>query len=96
MAGFLDNLRRKARPLNPDSFLGIEEPCECYIPWIDIYHGRAFTATRWPANGPGAVSIPLYVYLYHEYQPGYAGWIDGGFSPAGNVRWGMARAFLSG
>jgi hypothetical protein len=96
MAGFLKDLRRKARPLNPDSFLGIEEPCECYIPWIDIYHGRAFTATHWPANGPGAVSIPLYIYLYHEYQPGYAGWIDGGFSPAGNVRWGMARAFLFG
>ncbi len=96
MSGFLKDLRRKARPLNPDCFLGVEEPCECYIPWIDIYHGRAFTANHWPATGPGAVSIPLYIYLYHEYQPGYAGWIDRGFSPAGNVRWGMARAFLFG
>jgi hypothetical protein len=96
MSGFLQDLRRKARPLNPHCFLGIEEPCECYIPWIDIYHGRAFTATRWPANGPGAVSIPLYIYLYHTYQPGYAGWIDGVFSPASNVRYGLARAFLFG
>ena len=96
VSSFLREAHTKGRKLNPDAFIGVEEPCEAFIPWIDLYHGRAFTDTRWPATGPGAVSVPLYVYLYHERQPGYAGWIDAGFSPAGNVRVGICRAFLFG
>ena len=78
------------------AFQGIEEPCERYIPCLDVFHGRSFTATDWPAIGPGAVIIPLYLYLYHQYQIGYAGWIDGRFSPAGNVKCGLGRAFIFG
>ena len=96
MSEFLRSLRQQARRVNSASFIGVEEPCEAYIPWIDIYHGRAFTDTAWPASGPSTVSIPLYIYLYHEHQPGYAGWIDTGFSPMRNVRFGLARAFLFG
>ncbi len=96
MVAFLSAVRKEAKANNADAFLGVEEPCEAYIPWLDVYHGRAFTDTRWPATGPGAVSIPLYVYLYHEYQLGYAGWIDSGFSPWGNERVGLGRAFLFG
>jgi uncharacterized protein DUF6259 len=93
---FLDSVRREAKSDNPDRFVGVEEPCEAYIPWLDAYHGRAFTDTRWPALGPGCVSIPLYIYLYHEYQIGYAGWIDRGFSPMADERVGLGRAFLFG
>ena len=93
---FLESVRREARAGNPDRFMGVEEPCEAYIPWLDAYHGRAFTDTRWPATGPGCVSIPLYIYLYHEYQVGYAGWIDRGFSPMTDERIGLGRAFLFG
>ncbi len=96
MARFLSSVRREAKSGDPDRFLGVEEPCEAYIPWLDAYHGRAFTDTRWPATGPGCVSIPLYAYLYHEYQIGYAGWIDRGFSPLGDERIGLGRAFLFG
>ncbi len=46
--------------------------------------------------GPGAVSIPLYIYLYHQYQIGYAGWIDGGFSPCGYEKYGLGRSFIFG
>ena len=96
MVAFLESVRREAKSGNSDRFVGVEEPCEAYIPWLDAYHGRAFTDTRWPASGPGCASIPLYIYLYHEYQIGYAGWIDRGFSPMADERIGLGRAFLFG
>ena len=77
-------------------FQGTEEPCEKYIPYLDEFHGRSFTSTVWPAVGPGAVSIPLYIFLYHQYQIGYAGWIDGGFSPSGYEKYGIGRSFIFG
>jgi len=96
MLDFLQGVRVEAKSKHPDCFMGIEEPCEFFIPCLDIYHGRAFTDTRWPANAPGGVSIPLFIYLYHEYILGYAGWCDGGFSPMGDVRMGLARSFIFG
>lgn len=96
MTQFLTTVQQQSKAMNPDSFIGVEEPCETHLQLIDLYHGRAFTDTRWPAAGPGAVSIPLYIYLYHEYQPGYAGWIDPGFSPFGGEKYGLGRAFIFG
>ena len=96
MCRFLADVRHAAHSGNSDRFLGVEEPCEAYIPWIDAVHGRVFTDTHWPVMGPGAVSIPLYVYVYHDYQLNYAGWIDAGFSPFGDERYGIGRAFIFG
>ncbi len=96
MAGFFEEVRKTNLAGSTERFIGLEEPCEVFLPWIDVVHGRAFTDTSWPANGPGAVSIPLYLYLYHEYQPTYAGWIDQKFSPFGDVRWGIGRATIFG
>jgi len=79
-----------------NTFQGVEETCERFAHLFDIYHGRAFTDTNWPVYGPGAVSIPLYIYLYHEYQMGYAGWIDGGFSPSNYIKYGLGRSFIFG
>jgi hypothetical protein len=79
-----------------DFFQGTEEPCEKYIPYLDAFHGRSFTATVWPVAGRGAVSIPLYIFLYHQYQISYAGWIDGGFSPSGFEKYGIGRSFIFG
>ncbi len=93
---FLAGVRTAAQAGNPSRFIGVEEPCEAFIPWIDAVHGRAFTDTHWPATGPGAVSIPLYIYVYHEHQMNYAGWIDRGFSPFGDERYGIGRAFIFG
>ncbi len=86
-----DNLKRGNK-----YFQGVEETSERYIPYLDVFHGRSFTATVWPVSGPGAVSIPLYIYLYHQYQIAYAGWIDGGFSPCGYEKYGLGRAFILG
>lgn len=77
-------------------FMGVEEPCEVYLPWFDIYHGRAFTYDHWPASGPGAMSVPLFAYLYHPYALGYAGFCDTNFSPLRDPRRGILRAFLYG
>ncbi|WP_321416305.1 DUF6259 domain-containing protein [uncultured Desulfobacter sp.] len=77
-------------------FQGVEEPCERFAHLFDIYHGRAFTDIKWPVRGPGAVSIPLYLFLYHEYQLGYAGCIGKGFSPSGDIRNGIGRSFIFG
>jgi hypothetical protein len=77
-------------------FQGVEEPCERFAHLFDVYHGRAFTDFKWPVMGPGAVSIPLYLFLYHEYQLGYAGWIDKGFSPSGVIKYGIGRSFIFG
>jgi len=96
MRGFLQRVRSAAGAKHPERFIGVEEPCEAYIPWLDIVHGRAFTDTRWPATGPGTFAAPLYIYLYHEHQLNYAGFIDGGFSPVGDVRMGLGRAFIFG
>lgn len=96
MTLFLKTVQQRAKAFNPDSFVGVEEPCETYLQDLDIYHGRTFTDTRWPVVGPGAVAIPLYIYLYHEYQSGYAGWIDTGFSPFGVEKYGLGRAFIFG
>ncbi len=86
-----DNMKRGNK-----FFQGVEETSERYIPYFDVFHGRSFTATAWPVYGPGAVSIPLYIYLYHQYQIGYAGWIDGGFSPCGYEKYGLGRSFIFG
>ena len=96
MRQFLEGIQQRGKAMNPESFVGVEEPCEAYLQLIDVYHGRIFADTRWPVSGPGAVAIPLYLYLYHEYQPGYAGWIDTGFSPFGLEKYGLGRAFIFG
>ena len=92
---FLTSIAQK-NALNGNTFQGVEETCERYAHLFDIYHGRVFTDTGWPVYGPGAVSVPLYIYLYHEYQLGYAGWIDKGFSPSGFIKYGLGRAFIFG
>ncbi len=82
-----DNIKRGNK-----FFQGVEEPSEPYIPYLDVFHGRCFTGTLWPI----AVSIPLYNYLYHQYQIAYAGWIDDWFSPCGYEKYGLGRAFIFG
>jgi hypothetical protein len=96
MSSFLDAVRDDVKAAGPDRFIGVEEPCELYNQQFDVYHGRAFTDVRWPVSGAGAVSVPLFSYLYHDYIVGYAGWCDQGFSPIADVRIGLARAFLFG
>lgn len=56
------------------------EPGEFVIQELDVPHTRPYR--------PGA--IPLFAYLYHEYQAGYSGWSD----PANNYP-GVDGAFFA-
>lgn len=96
MEGFVKNIYQSAKNTNPDYFIGSEEICEIYIPHFDIYHGRIFTDYDWPAQGPGAMAIPLFAYLYHEYILSYGGFSDRLFSPAENPLAGLGRSFIFG
>jgi hypothetical protein len=96
MAAFLKTVRREAKRTGPNRAVMVEEPCEFFIPWLDAYHGRAFTYRHWPASGKGAVSAPIFIYLYHPYLLGYAGWTGGGFDVANNVELSIGRAFIYG
>jgi hypothetical protein len=96
MTEFLRTVRSTARTKSPDCAVSVEEPCELFIPHLDIYHGRAFTYTDWPAHGKGAVSVPIFIYLYHPYLLGYAGWTGGGFDLEKNVELSIGRAFVFG
>jgi len=96
MATFLKRIHDTAKKSNSGRAVSIEEPCELFIPYLDVYHGRAFTYTGWPASGKGAVSAPVFIYLYHPYLLGYAGWAGGGFDLENNVELSIGRAFVYG
>jgi hypothetical protein len=81
----LDNLRRHGKSLSPDFILLHEEPHEQLIPCLDGFHVREYYEKRWYRAYPGAVGIPLFSYLYHEYALGYGG-DSAGLSP-NSSRW---------
>lgn len=69
----LDRLRRRGKGKSPDFVLFHEEPHEQLIPHVDGFHVREYYEKRWYRGTPGAVGIPLFSYLYHEYAIGYGG-----------------------
>jgi hypothetical protein len=95
MHDFLSKTRLIAHQISKDNFVGLEEPGELFIPQVDAVD-RNFMVTGWPVWGPGAVSIPLYLYLYHPYQIAYTGWINMGRAPFGIEKNSIGRTFLFG
>lgn len=53
--------------------LSLEEPGEYFIPYLDIVHTREYAEGYWPREGRGVEGVPLFSYLYHDYQLGYGG-----------------------
>jgi hypothetical protein len=95
MNDFLVNMRKNAKLISNDNFTGLEEPCEIFIPQVDVIDGRNYTLTDWPVYGPGAISLPLYNFLYHQYQIIYSGWMPWR-APFGIAKNGIGRAFIFG
>jgi Domain of unknown function (DUF6259) len=64
----------EAKKVNPDFVLAVEEPCEYFMPYFDLYMGRPYNFF-----GTGSIptayrrSVPLFIYVYHEYHLGYGG-----------------------
>ncbi len=69
----LDAMREHGKRLSPDFVLFHEEPHEWLIPHLDGIHTREYMEGRWYRSAPGAVGIPLFSYLYHEYAIAYGG-----------------------
>lgn len=69
----MDDLREYGRSLDPDFALLCEEEHEELIPVSDAFHMRDYKERYWYRDRPGAVGIPLWHYLYHEYAIGYGG-----------------------
>lgn len=69
----LDAMRSRGKGHSADFILLHEEPHEQLIPHLDGFHVREYKEKFWYRGHPGAVGIPLFSYLYHEYAIGYGG-----------------------
>lgn len=81
----LDAMRRHGKSRSADFVLFHEEPHEQLIAHLDGFHMREYMEARWYRGYPGAVGIPLFSYLYHEYAIGYGG--DSASLSDRNDRW---------
>jgi hypothetical protein len=73
-------MRQHGKRLSPEFVLFHEEPHEQLIPYLDGFHVREYYEGQWYRSYRGAVGIPLFSYLYHEYAIGYGG-DSAGLSP---------------
>ncbi len=69
----LDDMRKHGKSLSPEFLLTIEELHEEVIPNLDGFHTREYREHFWYHAAPGARSLPLFTYLYHEYAIAYGG-----------------------
>jgi hypothetical protein len=69
----LQDMRAHGKESDADFALFMEEPHEELIPYLDGFHMREYLEKTWYRGYPGAVGIPLFTYLYHEYAVGYGG-----------------------
>ena len=69
----LDAMRTRGKGNSPDFILLHEEAHEQLIPHLDGFHVREYKEKFWYRGQPGAIGIPLFSYLYHEYAIGYGG-----------------------
>ncbi len=67
-------IRAECKRINPEFALGVEEPCEYFIPYWDIYMGRPYNFFG-TGSDPSSdrLAVPLFLYVYHEYLLGYGG-----------------------
>ena len=62
-----DKIRADAKKTEPNFALSQEFPCELFIQYLDVCHGRISDQPR------GIWGVPLFSYLYHEYLSCYGG-----------------------
>jgi hypothetical protein len=83
----LDVMRAHGKSRSADFVLFHEEPHEQLIPHVDGFHVREYYEKRWYRGYPGAIGIPLFSYLYHEFAAGYGG--DSAGLSKENNRWNV-------
>jgi len=83
----LDAMREHGKRRSSDFVLFHEEPHEQLIQHLDGFHVREYYEKRWYRGYPGAIGIPLFSYLYHEFAAGYGG--DSAGLSKDNSRWNV-------
>lgn len=93
----LQAVRQQAKELDADFVLAVEEPCEYFIPYFDLYMGRPYNFFG-TGSDPSSyrIAVPVFIYVYHEYNLGYGGSneIDVSHSYAEAIK--IARKFTTG
>ena len=90
-------IRSAGKQINPNFAFAVEEPCEYFIPYWDLYMGRPY-ALFGTGFDPAThrIAVPLFIYVYHEYLLGYGGSneIDVSHPYAEAIK--IARKFVNG
>jgi Domain of unknown function (DUF6259) len=68
------DVRAQCQRINPEFALAVEEPCEYFIPYWEIYMGRPYNFFG-TGSDPSSdrLAVPLFIYVYHQYLLGYGG-----------------------
>lgn len=89
-------LRKDCAPLSPDFALSMEEPGELYLPYLQLIQSRPYVITPdFPISRPMAEGVPLFMFLYHDYQAGWASHLPAS-STGGHPQRTIAKGFAAG
>lgn len=96
LAGLYERLRKDCGGLSPDFALSMEEPNELYLPYLQLIQSRPDVITpEFPMTPPLTEAVPLFLYLYHEYQAGWASHLPA-TSTGGHPERTIAKGFAAG
>lgn len=91
-----ERLRKDCGGMSPDFALSMEEPGELYLPYLQLIQSRPYVITpEFPMQQPLTEAVPLFMYLYHEYQAGWASHLPA-TSTGGHPERTIAKGFASG
>ena len=91
-----ERLRKDCGGLSPDFALSMEEPGELYIPYLQLIQSRPYVITPdFPISPPMTEAVPLFMYLYHEYQAGWASHLPA-TTTGGHPERTIAKGFAAG
>ncbi len=57
--------RTTGRAINPEFAIGLEDPCEIYLPVMDSYLSRVDNVVKHCGEGPYSQAVPAFEYVYH-------------------------------
>ena len=91
-----EQLRKECGGMSPDFALSMEEPNELYIPYLQFIQSRPYVITpEFPMRPPLTEAVPLFMYLYHDYQAGWASHLPAS-TTGGHPHRTIAKGFASG
>lgn len=96
LVGLFERLRKDCGGLSPDFALSMEEPGELYLPYLQLIQSRPYVITPdFPVSPPLTEAVPLFMYLYHEYQAGWASHLPA-TATGGHPERTIAKGFAAG